>query len=278
MPETAINGYTMYYEVHGEGLPLVMVHGGLGGGEGCAAFVEHHAAALAGKFQLVVYDRRAAGRSSTPEEGYSIPGFSDDLFQLLGMLGVERAHILGSSAGGPIALQFALDHPGMTDTLILINTMSYAQESERVVRQRELDRLHEDAAAGGQRVSAENALESRWHGMRQQEPGRFDRLLKIHLERFEGVAKTIQAYLDIRDSLESRLDEIAMPTLVAHGDSDSRIAVECGRQLHERIGGSELHIIPGAEHGLMSNEPALMRELVLGFLERRASPAIVAGD
>ena len=278
MPETTINGYTMYYEVHGEGPPLVMIHGGLGGGEGCAAFVEHHAAALAGKFQLVVYDRRAAGRSSTPEEGYSIPSFSDDLFQLLGMLGVERAHMLGSSAGGPIALQFALDHPDMTDTLILINTMSYAQESERVVRQRELDRLQEDAAAGGQRVSAENALESRWPGMRQQEPERFDRLLKIHLERFEGVAKTIQAYLEIRDSLESRLDEIAMPTLVAHGDSDSRIAVECGRQLHERIGGSELHIIPGAEHGLMSNEPALMRDLVLGFLERRASPAIVAGN
>ena len=278
MPETTINGYTMYYEVHGEGPPLVMIHGGLGGGEGCAAFVEHHAAALAGKFQLVVYDRRAAGRSSTPEEGYSIPSFSDDLFQLLGMLGVERAHMLGSSAGGPIALQFALDHPDMTDTLILINTMSYAQESERVVRQRELDRLQEDAAAGGQRVSAENALESRWPGMRQQEPERFARLLKIHLERFEGVAKTIQAYLDIRDSLESRLDEIAMPTLVAHGDSDSRIAVECGRQLHGRIGGSELHIIPGAEHGLMSNEPALMRDLVLGFLERRASPAIVAGN
>ena len=278
MPETTINGYTMYYEVHGEGPPLVMIHGGLGGGEGCAAFVEHHAAALAGKFQLVVYDRRAAGRSSTPEEGYSIPSFSDDLFQLLGMLGVERAHMLGSSAGGPIALQFALDHPDMTDTLILINTMSYAQESERVVRQRELDRLQEDAAAGGQRVSAENALESRWPGMRQQEPERFDRLLKGHLERFEGVAKTIQAYLEIKDSLESRLDEIAMPTLVAHGDSDSRIAVECGRHLHERIGGSELHIIPGAEHGLMSNEPALMRELVLGFLERRASPAIVAGN
>ena len=277
MPEASINGYAMYYEVHGEETPLVMIHGGLGGGEGCSAFVESHAAPLSQQFKLIVYDRRAAGRSSTPEDGYSIPTFCEDLHQLLRHLGVERAHVLGSSAGGPIALQFALDHPEMTDTLLLINTMSYVQESERAVRQGELDRLRADAAAGGHRVSAENALESRWPGMRENEPERFNRLLRIHLERFEGVAKTIQAYLDIKDSLESRLGELKMPTLVVHGDADSRIPVECGRQLHEGIAGAELHIVPGAEHGLMSNEPELMRELALGFLEKRASPAIAAG-
>ena len=184
----------------------------------------------------------------------------------------------GRRAGGPIALQFALDHPEMTDTLLLVNTMSYVQESERAVRQGELDRLRADAAAGGQRVSTEKALESRWPGMRENEPERFNRLLRINLERFGGIAKTIQAYLDIGDSLESRLGELTMPTLVVHGDADSRIPVECGRQLHQAIAGSEWHVIPGAEHGLMSNEPGLMRELLLGFLERRATPAVAAGD
>jgi pimeloyl-ACP methyl ester carboxylesterase len=83
----------------------------------------------------------------------------------------------------------------------------------------------------------------------------------------------MQGYLDIKDNLESRLAELAMPTLVTHGDEDSRIPVEYGRQLHRAIAGSELFIVPGAEHGLMGNEPPLMRKVILEFLARRASPA-----
>lgn len=71
MPEQLINGYQMHYEVYGQGQPLVMIHGGLGGGEGCAAFVDHHASTLSRQFKLIVYDRRAAGQSSTPADGYS---------------------------------------------------------------------------------------------------------------------------------------------------------------------------------------------------------------
>ena len=273
MPDALINGYKMYYETHGQGQPLVMIHGGLGGGEGCAGFVEHHAAALSPDFQLVVYDRRAAGRSGNPEDGYSIENVANDLHALLAHLDVSHAHILGSSAGGPIALRFALEHPEMTDTLLLVNTMSYVQESERAVRQRELDQMRADDAAKGREASIAGALEARWPGLRESEPERFNRLYRLNLERYDGIAQTMQGYLDIKDSLESRLAELAMPTLVTHGDEDSRIPVECGRQLHRAIAGSELFIVPGAEHGLMGNEPALMRKVILEFLARRASPA-----
>ena len=273
MPDALINGYMMYYETHGQGQPLVMIHGGLGGGEGCAGFVEHHAAALSPDFHLVVYDRRAAGRSGNPEDGYSIENVANDLHALLAHLDVSHAHILGSSAGGPIALRFALEHPEMTDTLLLVNTMSYVQESERAVRQRELDQMRADDAAKGREASIAGALEARWPGLRESEPERFNRLYRLNLERYDGIAQTMQGYLDIKDSLESRLAELAMPTLVTHGDEDSRIPVECGRQLHRAIAGSELFIVPGAEHGLMGNEPALMRKVILEFLARRASPA-----
>ncbi len=273
MPDALINGYMMYYETHGQGQPLVMIHGGLGGGEGCAGFVEHHAAALSPDFHLVVYDRRAAGRSGNPEDGYSIENVANDLHALLAHLDVSHAHILGSSAGGPIALRFALEHPEMTDTLLLVNTMSYVQESERAVRQRELDQMRADDAAKGREASIAGALEARWPGLRESEPERFNRLYRLNLERYDGIAQTMQGYLDIKDSLESRLAELALPTLVTHGDEDSRIPVECGRQLHRAIAGSELFIVPGAEHGLMGNEPALMRKVILEFLARRASPA-----
>ncbi len=69
VPVQLLNSYQMHYEVYGQGPPMVMIHGGLGGGEGSAAFIEHQATALSRRFKLIVYDRRTSGRSSTPEEG-----------------------------------------------------------------------------------------------------------------------------------------------------------------------------------------------------------------
>ena len=63
-----------------------------------------------------------------------------------------------------------------------------------------------------------------------------------------------------------------MPTLIVHGDADSRIPVACAYQLHQGIKSSELHIIPGAEHGLLTNEAGRMRDLILKFLARAPQP------
>lgn len=273
MPEARINAYRMYYEAYGEGQPLVMVHGGLGGGEGCANLVRHHAAILAHWFRAIFYDRRAAGASETPADGYSMQNYAEDLRCLLERLGVVRAHVLGSSAGGPIALRFALDHPEMVETLLLVNTMSYAQEPERAVRQRELDQLRATEAAQGREAAVEKALESRWPGLRQAQPEQFQRLRDLNLAQFEGIAKTLQSYLDIGDSIEARLSELTMPTWIVHGEADTRIPVICARQLHQGIPGSELHIISGAEHGLLTNEADRVRDLMLQFLARVPLPA-----
>ena len=273
MPEELINGYRMYYEVHGGGPALVMVHGGLGGGDGCAAMVENHAAALSSSFQAIFYDRRAAGRSETPANGYSVDNYARDLLSLLEHLTVTRAHVLGSSAGGPIAMRFALDHPGLVESLLLINTMSYSSEPERTVRQRELDSLRANGARLGQAAAVEQALEARQPDLRQGQPQQFQHLRDLNLDRFDGIASTLQSYLDIGDSIEKRLGELRMPTLIVHGDTDSRIPVTRSHELHRGINGSELHVIPGAEHGLLTNEAEQVRGLILQFLSRLPQPA-----
>ena len=122
--------------------------------------VEHHASILALHFRVIFYDRRGAGKSETPEEGYSLEEYAEDLHSLLLQLNVAHAHILGSSAGGPIAIQFALDYPEMTESLILINTMSYCQEAERAVRQQELEQILVRQASYGDSAAA-TALEGR---------------------------------------------------------------------------------------------------------------------
>ncbi len=268
MPQETINGYKMHYEVHGQGDVLVMIHGGLGGGEGSAAMVDNFAASYSDRFQIIFYDRRAAGRSETPADGYSMGNQVEDLRALLQRLGVSRAHVLGSSGGGPIALGMALDHPDMVDTLLLINTMSYASQPERDARQKELDNLRSNEAAHGKEGSVERALEFRNPGMRENDPNRFQRLRDTNLEKFSGMKASIQAYLDIGESIENRLATIKMPTLIVHGDADDRIPVDCARTLHEKISGSKLHIIPGAVHGLTSNEAPKLQELMSDSLGR----------
>ena len=271
-----INGYRMHYEVIGdEGSPaLALIHGGLGGGDGSKDTINRQAAALSAAYRCVFYDRRACGQSDAPESGYDMPNCARDLKGLLDHLGVPRAHILGSSAGGPIAMQFALDYPEMTDALILVNTMSYSQEAQREVRRLELRRLKERMAAEGRSAAVERGLSDRFPQMATDDPARFARIVQDNIGRLDGIAATHQAYVDIGDSLETRLTELKMPVSIIHGDADSRIPVECGHALHTAIPHSQLRVIPGAEHGLMTNDAAEQtRKIILDFLKQQRTVA-----
>lgn len=269
MPFADINGYRMNYSVHGsDDLPvLALIHGGLGGGDGSKDTINRQAAALSAEYRCVFYDRRACGESDAPPDGYDMLNCAVDLRQLLAHLGISRAHVLGSSAGGPIATQFALDNPDMTESLILINTMTYSQEAQREVRRQELRRLKERMAQEGRTAAVERGLSDRFPHMATDDPARFARIVQENLGRLDGIAATHQAYVDIGDSLESRLGELKMPVTIVHGDADSRIPVECSHSLHAGIPQSELHVIPGAEHGLMTNDAAeRTREIILSSL------------
>ena len=276
MPFAEINGYKMHYRMFGDdnAPALALIHGGLGGGDGSKDTINRQAAALSAEYRCVFYDRRACGQSDAPADGYDIPNCASDLRTLLAHLGVEKAHVLGSSAGGPIAMQFALDYPQMTDTLILVNTMTYSQEAQREVRRQELRQLKERMASEGRSAAVERGLSDRFPQMATDDPARFARIVQENLSRLDGIAATHQAYVDIGDSLENRLAELKMPVSVIHGDADSRIPVECGKSLHAGIPHSQQHVIPGAEHGLMTNAAAEQtRQIILDFLKQQRTVA-----
>jgi 3-oxoadipate enol-lactonase len=113
-----INGIELYYEVHGEGPPLLLI-------PGLGAHVRMFSgvlSALAETRQVVTFDPRGAGRSGKPDTPYSIGGMADDAAGLLDLLGIENTTVVGYSMGGRIALSLALDHPGLVGRLVLAAT------------------------------------------------------------------------------------------------------------------------------------------------------------
>ena len=108
MPKVQANGISIYYEYMGEGdVPLALVGGSLFGRQNFGLVWE----GLGRHFKLISYDQRGYGLSDRPLQSYTMELWADDLAALLDELGIERAHIMGTSAGGMIALQFAAKYP-----------------------------------------------------------------------------------------------------------------------------------------------------------------------
>jgi len=110
------NDQTLYYEVHGQGPPLVLVMG-IGYDSGLWKLAQ--VPALSERFRVIIFDNRDVGQSSKARAPYSIGDMADDVAGLLDALDIKRAHILGLSMGGMIAQQVALRHPSRVDRLVL---------------------------------------------------------------------------------------------------------------------------------------------------------------
>ncbi len=126
MPRAQVHNCDLYYEVAGQGPTVVYVHGGFAGldtvlrdAKAQAWSWEHDFAAA---LRFISYERRGCARSSSPDNGYDLVQQARDLAGLLEHLQLDSAHIIGSSAGGPIAFTFAALCPRRTRSLVLTGT------------------------------------------------------------------------------------------------------------------------------------------------------------
>src|SRR6266567_1248417 len=104
MPYIKVSDIQMYYEIHGNGEPLVLIIG-LGTDISEWEGIIHW---LAQKYKVLAFDNRGTGRTDKPDTQYSIEMMADDTTELMQTLGIQQAHILGISMGGRIALALAL--------------------------------------------------------------------------------------------------------------------------------------------------------------------------
>ncbi len=128
MPFLQTADVRLHYRDHGEGEPLILLHG-LGSSGADWAF---QAESLGSRFRLIVPDLRGSGLSDSPPGPYSIAQFANDVWDLLDELGIERTHLMGFSLGGAVAMEMALQRPHAVARLMTINTLpSYRLDSWR---------------------------------------------------------------------------------------------------------------------------------------------------
>ncbi len=115
MPKVQVNDLNLYYEIHGEGEPLLLIHGLAGRGTGFGLQLP----ALSQKFRAVIFDNRGVGETDQPDEPYTIAQMADDAAGLLDALDIPTAHVFGISMGGMIAQELVLRHPQRVRNLAL---------------------------------------------------------------------------------------------------------------------------------------------------------------
>jgi pimeloyl-ACP methyl ester carboxylesterase len=113
-----VNGLKMYYEIHGSGEPLILLHGGVGSTGMFSAIMP----TLASSRQVIAVDLQAHGRTADIDRPLSCEAMADDIAALMKTLKIPKADVMGYSLGGGVALRVAIQHPGMVRKLVLVST------------------------------------------------------------------------------------------------------------------------------------------------------------
>lgn len=121
----AVNGVELYYEVHGEGSPLVMLHGGVNPSEMFGAPL----AAMAQTHQVIAIHMRGHGFSTDADTPWSREQMADDVAALLGELGIDKIDVMGWSFGGAVALQLVIRHPEVVRKLVVVS-MNFREDGK----------------------------------------------------------------------------------------------------------------------------------------------------
>ncbi len=211
MPTTRVNDINIYYEVHGEGEPLVLI-GGLA--NDVSDYTDHTKIIpeLSRRFRVIAFDNRGVGRTDKPDIPYSIPMMAEDAAGLLGALGIGRVHVLGISMGGRIALELTLRRPDMVNKLVLVSTGPMVVKSWR-------------------RHIVFGVLKR----------------LPFYEGKYPQPYYAFVRQLEASSSYDctARLSEIHAPTLIVHGRKDSWAPYKLAEEMHMGIRASKMVTFDG---------------------------------
>ena len=250
----------LYTEEHGDGQPLLLITG-----LGYAIWSwQRQLPDWSQQFRCVAVENRGTGRSAKPPGPYSIEEMADDAAEALEG---RRAHVAGFSMGGYIAQTLALRHPDLVERLVLVCTGSGGPDYVPLPEQ-----TSAVWAANAGKSPAEFARASMplsfAPGWTDEHPEEFEGLLRDRLE-FPTPPECWRAQFDACNRFtreRTPVEEIAAPTLVAHGNADRIVPYENGVELARRIPGSRFETFPGGGHLLFIEDAPRFNAMVVSFL------------
>jgi pimeloyl-ACP methyl ester carboxylesterase len=230
-----VNGVALYYEEHGEGDPLILIHGGLVSSAMWQAMLPH----LADGFRVITPDSRGHGRSTNPAGELSYPLIADDVAELIAALELERPVVGGWSDGGQVTLELGARHSGVTGGLII--GAAYPDFRGTGLRDAHKGLLGADAAGTPDIAQLEAHLGDFADIFKSLHPGGTQKWQAL-------VQQTAPMWLDYAGLTPDDLRRIVDPALVLAGDRDELIPLDLMVPLYRALPNAELAICPQADH------------------------------
>jgi len=259
--EATINGARIHYERSGNGFPLLLIHAGIAD----SRMWEPQAQAFAGDFDMVRPDLRGFGDSELPPVPYSMRA---DLVGLLDHLGVDRAHVVGCSMGGTVAIDLALEYPTRVARLVLVGSGvsgSNLGEADSALF------ADVEAADKAGDMDAVNRAEVRlWVDGPRRPEGSAPAAVRDLVLDMNGRSLhrdwSSAPHQKLDPPAIGRLREIAAPTLVIVGDEDLPHAAANAEVITSKIPGSRTVVIKGAAHLPSLERPDAFNRVLQDFL------------
>ncbi|MBI1881006.1 MAG: alpha/beta hydrolase [Chloroflexi bacterium] len=251
----SVNSLNMYYEIHGTGQPLVLLHGAFSAiGTSFGKLLPE----LAKTRQVIAFEMQAHGHTADIDRPLSMEQMADDTAAALQQLGIEKADFFGYSMGAGIALQVAIRHPEMVRKLVLA-AVAYT-----------LSGIHPGLMEGLADMKPEMMFGSPWHEEYMRIAPRPEDFATLF-------AKKTQMDREIKDLPAAAVEAIKAPTLIIIGDSDiirPEHAVEMFRLLGGGVAGdvaglprSQLAVLPGTTHVTLVERADLLLPIIPPFLD-----------
>ena len=282
--EVRIHGHRVIYRTIGSGPPVVLIHGMINSSRHWRAV----ALALAERHTVIAPDLIGHGDSSTPRGDYSLGAHATSIRDLLSVLGVESATIVGHSLGGGVAMQFINQFPHRVERLVLVSSGGLGHEVSPLLRTATLPGVSAALAVAAHR----HVLGALWrtgdwmteHGSSNGAAVRSVARALLPLQgrgARQAFLHTLRAVIDVRGQRVSAHDRLylleSMPTLIVWGERDRTIPIEHGRTAHAAAPGSRFATLPRAAHFPHLEDPKGLAEILLDFLAD-TEPAHLSDD
>ena len=266
MPKVKVNDIEMYYEVHGEGTPLLLIRGWGGSSQ---SWSPNFIKSLSQQHRLIIFDNRGTGKTSKPDKKYSIEQMADDAARLLDATNTQKAHIVGFSMGGMIAQQFGIKYPEKTIGLVIACSRpdrNNAPVSQEAVQMMEYMISPPEGMSERDLKSMAMSLYATPEYINEHGEDLLNSLLNSKIIPTPGYVRRRQLDAIIEFSSLDSLHLIKSPTLVIHGEKDSWIPAMNSKVIAAKIPDSKLVIFEKSGHAFLEQFTD-MTETILGFLK-----------